>query len=87
MVSGDLGPEPTARARLVDFRNPDEFACWALPGAVNISLPELRGHPDELRGQDDLVVYCQVGQRGYNAARLLTGSGLAARNLDAGYTI
>ena len=81
----EVGTEPTMP--VIDVRNPDEFARGALPGAVNIPLPELRERLDEVRGLGAApVVYCQVGQRGYNAARLLSGHGISARNLDGGYT-
>jgi len=32
-----------------------------------------------------IYVYCQVGQRGYNAARLLMAHGFEVKNLDGGY--
>ncbi|NKZ74972.1 CoA-disulfide reductase, partial [Rhodococcus hoagii] len=33
----------------------------------------------------DLIVHCQVGQRGHTAVRLLAGLGRPAANLDGGY--
>jgi rhodanese-related sulfurtransferase len=69
---------------LLDVRTREEFAEGALPGAVNIPLDELRERIDEL-GPRDIIVNCQVGQRGYTATRLLTELGFRAKNLDGGY--
>lgn len=69
---------------LVDVRDPHEFARGSIPGAVNIPLNLLRARLDELKGRS-VLLYCQVGQRGYVAARLLTELGLDAVNLDGGY--
>jgi len=69
---------------IVDVREPHEFAGGALPGAVNIPLPTLRDHVDELVGQK-VLVNCQVGMRGHTAARVLLDAGIDTVNLDGGY--
>ena len=69
---------------LVDVRTPGEFAKGSIPGARNIPVDNLREHLDGLRGTR-VVVYCQVGQRGHTAARLLADEGVAVVNLDGGY--
>ena len=71
-------------ASLVDVRTADEFAAGAVPGAVNVPLDELRDRVGELPA-GDLIVHCQVGQRGHTAVRLLAGLGRSAANLDGGY--
>ncbi|WP_305095335.1 FAD-dependent oxidoreductase [Prescottella sp. R16] len=71
-------------ASLVDVRTADEFAAGAIPGAVNVPLDELRDRVGELPA-GDLIVHCQVGQRGHTAARLLGQLGRPAANLDGGY--
>ncbi|MGW0041779.1 FAD-dependent oxidoreductase [Rhodococcus sp. NPDC003348] len=73
-----------AGAALVDVRTPEEFAAGSIPGAVNIELDALRGRADELPA-GELVVTCQVGQRGHTAARILRQLGRDVRNLDGGY--
>ena len=71
-------------ATLVDVRSAAEHAAGAIPGAVNVSLDELRERLDELP-DGPLVVHCQVGLRGHIATRLLRQLGRDVRNLDGGY--
>lgn len=73
-----------AGAVLLDVRTPAEYAAGHLPGAVNLPLDELRERSAGIPGHD-LVVYCEVGQRGHTAAALLDGRGYCVRNLDGGY--
>jgi rhodanese-related sulfurtransferase len=70
---------------LVDVRTPPEYAAGHIPGAVNVPVDELRSRLGELPRDRDLAVYCQVGQRGYLATRILTQSGFPAANLSGGY--
>lgn len=70
-------------ATLVDVRTESEFAGGSIPGAVNVPLDELRERHGELAGKE-LIVHCQVGQRGHTAARLLSQLGHTVTNLDGG---
>ena len=79
----ELADAVAAGTPLVDVRTPGEFARGAIPGAVNVPLDELRGRLDEV--PDGAIVNCQIGLRGYFAARLLEGYGKHVRNLDGGY--
>ena len=69
---------------LIDVRTAEEFVKGSIPGARNIPVDNLREHLEGLRGEQ-VVVYCQVGQRGHTAARLLADEGVAVVNLDGGY--
>ncbi|MCH6231471.1 FAD-dependent oxidoreductase [Microbacterium sp. CFH 31415] len=71
-------------ATLIDVRTPAEHAAGAIPGAISISVDELRERLRELPG-GPLIVHCQVGQRGHTAARILSQHGSEVRNLDGGY--
>ena len=71
-------------AQLVDVRTPEEFVLGTLPGAVSIPVDQLRERVDELEKRD-IVVTCQVGQRGHVATLLLNELGFHAKNLDGGY--
>jgi NADPH-dependent 2,4-dienoyl-CoA reductase/sulfur reductase-like enzyme/rhodanese-related sulfurtransferase len=71
-------------AQFVDVRDAKEFALGALPGAMNIPVDQLRERLGEL-GDHEIVVNCQVGQRGHTATLLLNELGFRAKNLDGGY--
>lgn len=70
---------------LLDVRNPEEVASGTIPGAVNLPLGQLRDRLDELDKEKELLVFCQVGLRGYLACRLLEQHGFKCRNLTGGY--
>ncbi|NSW53820.1 MAG: DsrE/DsrF/DrsH-like family protein [Anaerolineae bacterium] len=70
---------------LLDVRDPVELQIGMIEGAVNIPWGELRGRMHELPKDKTIVVYCQVGKRGYFAVRILTQNGFKAVNLSGGY--
>jgi len=69
--------------QLIDVRTPAEYAKGTVDGAVNIPVDDLRQRLDEVGS--DVIVHCQVGLRGYLAARILAQHGRRVRNLDGGY--
>ncbi len=71
---------------LLDVRSSAEFAAGHIPGAVNIPIEELRSRLDELPRDRTIAAYCQMGQRGYLATRLLAQRGFQVRNLSGGFT-
>jgi rhodanese-related sulfurtransferase len=73
------------RPFLLDVRTSEEFAAGHLPDAVNIPIDELRTRLEELPRNREIVAYCQGGQRGYLATRILRHAGFAAANLSGGY--
>ncbi len=73
------------RPALIDVRAPEEFAAGHIPGAINIPLDELRARLPEVPKGRPIAVYCQVGQRGYLATRILLHAGFPAANLSGGY--
>ena len=70
---------------LVDVRTPQEYADGHIPGAVNLSVDDLRPRLGELPRDRQIAVYCQVGQRGYLATRILKQAGFQAANVGGGY--
>ncbi|MDD3155285.1 MAG: DsrE/DsrF/DrsH-like family protein, partial [Victivallaceae bacterium] len=82
IVTPDSLPED---AQIVDVREKAEFELGALPGAVNVPLGELRDRLSELDNDRPIVVYCQVGLRGYLAERILKQHGRTVFNLSGGY--
>lgn len=70
---------------LFDVRSPGEFAKGSIPGAVNIPVDDLRGRLSEIPKDRDIAVFCQVGQRGYLATRILLQAGYRVCNIGGGY--
>ncbi len=60
-----------AGALVLDVSTPTEFAARAIPGAINIPVDQLRARAKELDTSKRFLVYCEIGQRGYIAARIL----------------
>jgi len=84
-VTADAKQLPSSQRPLVlDVRTPAEFAAGPMPGAVNIPLDELRQRLEELPRDRPIAVYCQVGQRGYLATRILRQAGFQAANVGGG---
>lgn len=71
--------------QFLDVRTRAEFEHGHLPAAVNIPLNELRENVKSLDKNRNVLVYCQVGFRGYLAYRMLTQFGFSVANLDGGY--
>ena len=81
----ELNERLSSGALLVDVRSPEEYSSGAIPGAINIPLDELRSRHQEIAGHEEVIVHCQVGLRGHNAARVLNNLGYDVANLDGGY--
>lgn len=82
------GQPVPAGAQLLDVRNEAEFASGALAGAVNIPLHTLRSRLNELSRTAPVYVYCGVGQRSYNACRILMQNGFPeVWNIAGGTTL
>lgn len=80
-----LSDPPAARALLLDVRTTEEYANGHIPDAVNIPVDELRARLAEMPRDRKIAAYCQVGQRGYLATRILLQSGFEAVNVGGGY--
>ena len=73
------------RPYLIDVRSAQEYRSGAIPGAINIPVDELRSRLGEVPRDQKIAVYCQVGQRGYLATRILIQHGYSAVNVGGGY--
>lgn len=70
---------------LLDVRSVDEFALGSIEGAVNIPIDELRKRHGEIPKEKTIILFCQVGFRGYVAERILMQFGFKCCNLSGGY--
>lgn len=75
------GPRPL----LLDVRTSEEFKAGHIPDAVSLPVDELRSRLDELPRDRPIITYCEVGQRGYLATRILNQSGFDSVNLGGGF--
>lgn len=72
-------------AKVFDVRTPAEHARGSIPTTTNIPVDELRDRIDEIP-EENVIVYCAVGQRGHIATQILKAHGIQVRNLDGGYS-
>ena len=80
-----LADSSTNKPFLLDVRTAQEFGNGHIPGAVNIPVDDLRSRLNELPQDRKIAVYCQVGQRGYIATRILMQKGFSVANIGGGY--
>ncbi|AOQ20017.1 pyridine nucleotide-disulfide oxidoreductase [Streptococcus agalactiae] len=72
-------------AFFLDVREDFELATGTIESSHQIPLNQLRHRIEELPKDQTIYVFCQVGHRGYNAARILSQAGFDVKNLDGGY--
>ena len=68
-------PDTASDAVLLDVREEAEVMAYAIPGAINIPLGQLRDRLGELDPAKPHIVFCAVGVRAYNGARILSQHG------------
>ncbi len=84
-IDWEAVPTAPEAAFLLDVRTATEFAAGHIPGAINVPVDELRSRLTEVPRHRPVVAYCQVGQRGYLATRILLSAGFSVSNLGGGY--
>lgn len=64
-------------ALFLDVRSTDEFASGHVPGALNISVDELKDRLGDLEASRDseIIVYCERGGRANTATDMLMAAG------------
>ena len=68
-------PDTDPEAVMLDVREEAELLGYAVPGAVNVPLGQLRDRLGELDPEKRYIVMCAVGVRAYNGARILMQHG------------
>ena len=62
-------------AIVLDVREEAELLAFTLPNARSIPLGQLREHLSELDQSKEIIVFCTIGVRSYNATRILMEHG------------
>ena len=73
-----------SEARLVDVREPEEWAAGHAPGATHIPLGELGDRYTEIPQDGPVYLICRSGARSNRAAHALAGAGWDALNVADG---
>ncbi|KZL91387.1 CoA-disulfide reductase [Clostridium magnum] len=81
----DIDNRYKEKTQLVDVRTELEYSNGSIEGAINIPVDNLRDRINELDKNKEILVHCQVGLRGYIAARILMANGFKVKNLTGGY--
>lgn len=85
ILPGDIDNRDKNKTQIIDVRTELECSNGCMEGAVNIPLVNIRTKMNELDKSKEILVYCQVGLRGYIAARILRANGFKVKNLIGGY--
>lgn len=73
---------------LIDVRTDEEYKSGTIPNAINIPVDEIRNRLSEIPKDRNVVIFCQVGLRGYLAQRILLQNGYTqVKNVSGGYII
>ena len=72
---------------LIDVRSPKEVEKGTIAGAYNIPVDNLRERLNEVPKDKDIVIFCEIGLRGYIAARILKQNGINSKNISGGYRL
>jgi rhodanese-related sulfurtransferase len=83
LTLAELAADSTV-ARVIDAREPAEFAGDAIAGSADIPLGQLPARLGELDGATPMVAACQSGRRSSLAAEQLAGPGFTVANLEGG---
>ena len=70
---------------LLDVRTQGEVARGGIDGFINIPVDSLRERLSELDKSKTIYITCQIGLRGYIAARILSQLGYKCKNFSGGY--
>lgn len=71
----ELDPSKPSKFTILDIREDMELMVFELPGSLHIPLGQLRNRLSEIKKDDNIIIFCAVGVRSYNAARVLMENG------------
>ena len=76
----------TGSFTVLDVREESERMVYEVPGAKHIPLGQLRNRMNELDKAKEMIVFCAIGVRAYNAARMLMEHGFKTVKVYPGGT-
>ena len=75
----------TNHLQLIDVREPHEWDICHIEGATLIPLGQIANRLNEIRGDDEVIIYCKMGGRSKKAYKILEDNGFATlKNLRGG---
>ena len=75
----------TNHLQLIDVREPHEWDICHIEGATLIPLGQIAERLGEIRGEDEVIVYCKMGGRSKKAYKILEDNGFnTLKNLRGG---
>lgn len=81
----ELDKNLNSNTLLLDVRTELENSNGAIENSINIPLDSIRDNLNAIDKSKEIIVYCQVGLRGYLAERILKQKGFKVKNLTGGY--
>lgn len=85
VLSKDIDNRDKDKVILLDVRDDIEIENGKIEGAIEIPINQLRNRLSEIPKDKEVWIYCQIGLRGYIAARILMANGYKVKNLNGGY--
>ena len=77
--------DPHTKARLIDVREPHEFAICSIEGGQQIPMRQIPEHVSELPRDEHLLIHCHHGGRSLRVTQYLREQGFTAvTNVDGG---
>lgn len=74
----------SAKIKLIDVREIDEFEAGHIKEAINIPLSELDKHVDKFNKEDDYIIICRSGNRSGTACDYLNQFEINTTNVQGG---
>ena len=70
-----VSPSDSGEYTILDIRENAELMVFDMPGSIHIPLGQLRNRLSMLNKNDKIIIFCGIGVRSYNAARILNENG------------
>lgn len=70
-----ISPSDSGEYTILDIREDAELMVFEMPESIHIPLGQLRNRLSILNKDDKIIIFCGIGVRSYNAARILNENG------------